>query len=106
LLAIYLPFFAVFASTNTSEQKIGASILSPVAFSLGLSQMLLYQSNFTPLNSKSLGEMYQNYSMAACLGMLIFDSVLYLFLAWYDTLFFNYIQLLYFHILLLSFQVL
>jgi ATP-binding cassette subfamily A (ABC1) protein 1 len=63
--------------------KNGASISAPIAFSLGLAQMLLYQSNFTPINGSNLNEIYQNYSMGACIGLLIFDIFFYLLLAWY-----------------------
>ncbi len=83
LFAIYLPYFAVSSIDVEADSKNGASILAPVALSLGMNQMLSFESAFVPLNGANFSELYDNYSMAAAIGFLVFDIFLYVLLAWY-----------------------
>jgi hypothetical protein len=83
LIAIFFPYFAVSGSTYTLTQKQAGSLSSPIAFSLGLQQILKYQDAFTPVNKDNVGEVLGNYSIANSIGFLILDTFLYVLLAWY-----------------------
>jgi hypothetical protein len=70
LLALFLPFFAVNDPTVELANKTSASLCSPVAFSLGLSQMLQFNSAFLPLTVDDYSTVYRNYTMVrlCCVG--------------------------------------
>ena len=48
----------------------------------GLVQILTYESAFIGVSWSNLGEVENNFATATALAFLIFDSGLYLFLAW------------------------
>jgi ATP-binding cassette subfamily A (ABC1) protein 3 len=81
--SLLLPKY-IFANTSSNQSltgKIFASLLSPTCFSLGADILAAAEYanvgvQFSTLNTAG-------YNMSICLGMLIFDTFLYAFLAYY-----------------------
>ena len=83
LASCVLPKY-IFFNTNSNQSlamKVLASLLSPTAFTFGADVLSSYEY-------AEVGVQYSNlngsgYNMNICFGMLVFDSFLYGFLAWY-----------------------
>ncbi|KAM4605225.1 retinal-specific phospholipid-transporting ATPase ABCA4-like [Polymixia lowei] len=85
---LYLPHILCFAWQDriTKDIKMAASLLSPVAFGFGTEYLSRYEE-------QGLGLQWDNiqtsplegdaYSFLTSIGMMMFDAVLYAFLAWY-----------------------
>jgi hypothetical protein len=80
----FFPYFAVGStSTATNSAKTAACLLSPTAFGLALDQLAVYEDQGTGINFSNALDLTLNFQFANALGMMAFDIVLYLFLAWY-----------------------
>jgi ABC-type Na+ transport system ATPase subunit NatA len=63
--------------------RTAACILPAAAYSLGVSQIALFEGDATPVTWSNLSEVENGFSVAIALWMLLLDSILYMFLGWY-----------------------
>ncbi|XP_071216858.1 retinal-specific phospholipid-transporting ATPase ABCA4-like isoform X1 [Salvelinus alpinus] len=85
---LYLPHILCVAWQDriTKNAKITASLLSPVAFGFGTEYLSRYEEQGLGLQWDNIGTSPLEgdaYSFFTSIGMMMFDSVLYGFLAWY-----------------------
>lgn len=83
LFGAYLPYIAVSSTGRSASSKAAACLMSPVALSLGGTQILQYESSFIGATWSNVNEVNDNFSMATALWMMFFDIFIYAFLAWY-----------------------
>ena len=82
-VAAYFPFFALTAYTPTAV-KTAASLLAPTALGCAMDVIATLETNGVGTNVQTVGvTVVNNWTVAASLGMLVLDAVLYLSLAWY-----------------------
>uniref|UniRef100_A0A6Q2ZEB5 P-type phospholipid transporter n=1 Tax=Esox lucius TaxID=8010 RepID=A0A6Q2ZEB5_ESOLU len=85
---LYLPHILCVAWQDriTRNTKIAASLLSPVAFGFGTEYLSRYEEQGLGLQWDNIGTSPLEgdaYSFFTSIGMMVFDAVLYGFLAWY-----------------------
>uniref|UniRef100_A0A668A8Y6 P-type phospholipid transporter n=1 Tax=Myripristis murdjan TaxID=586833 RepID=A0A668A8Y6_9TELE len=85
---LYLPHILCFAWQDriTKNMKLAASLLSPVAFGFGTEYLSRYEEQGLGLqwdNIQTSPLEGDNYSFLTSVIMMVFDAVLYAFLAWY-----------------------
>jgi ABC-type multidrug transport system fused ATPase/permease subunit len=83
LIIIYIPFVAVSSPNRGEAGKLGACLLSPVAFSLANLQLLQYEKAFIGVQWDNVAEITNNFQFVWGLVFLAGDCALYLLLAWY-----------------------
>ncbi|GAB5359398.1 hypothetical protein AAMO2058_000540400 [Amorphochlora amoebiformis] len=81
-LALFLGSFGINGET-TKSQKVLACLSAPICFGMGAVQITTFESAQQGVNFDNLGAEENEFSMATCIGMLIFDFVLYLAIAIY-----------------------
>ena len=81
---IYVPLAGTDVQANAGA-KWGCSLLSPVALALGMSEAVAKVAAGIPINMSTIFEGTQapGYSISSTILILIIDTVLYFFLAWY-----------------------
>lgn len=82
-VAAFFPYFAVDNPEKGHGGKIAASILSPVAFGIGLQVVSDVEANGVGLTMANVNTPVDNVTFAETLLMLAVDTVLYLALGWY-----------------------
>ncbi|XP_020485420.1 retinal-specific phospholipid-transporting ATPase ABCA4-like [Labrus bergylta] len=85
---LYLPHILCFAWQDriTKNMKLAASLLSPVAFGFGTEYLSRYEEQGLGLqwnNIRTSPLEKDKYSFLTSILMMVFDAVLYAFLAWY-----------------------
>ncbi len=70
-------------ATSSVGQKMLASLSPPIAFALGSVVIANYESAETGVNGANAAIDFDNYSYDKCVGMLVFDFVLYTLLSVY-----------------------
>ncbi|KAM9719976.1 retinal-specific phospholipid-transporting ATPase ABCA4-like isoform 2-T2 [Menidia menidia] len=85
---LYLPHILCFAWQDriTKNMKLAASLLSPVAFGFGTEYLSRYEEQGLGLqwnNIQTSPLEKDSYSFLTAIFMMVFDAVLYAFLAWY-----------------------
>ncbi|XP_067108458.1 retinal-specific phospholipid-transporting ATPase ABCA4 isoform X1 [Osmerus mordax] len=85
---LYLPHILCFAWQDriTKNMKLGASLLSPVAFGFGTEYLSRYEEQGLGLQWDNIGTSPLEgdaYSFFTSIRMMVFDAVLYAVLAWY-----------------------
>lgn len=83
LLAGYLPYFGVSDPAKAQGAKVSACLFSPVAFSLGSTNIISFEGVFMGSQWNNAGQLVDNFTLSAAISMMFFDAVLYGFLAWY-----------------------
>lgn len=83
LFAFYLPYFAVQSEDTALQTRLGTSLLSPVSFSLVMSELLTYESAFVGVQWSNWREGSSGYSVSIAIAMLALDTILYTAMAWY-----------------------
>jgi len=81
-LGAFLGSFGLTEET-TQGQKVLACLSAPICFGMGAQQISLFESAQQGVNFNNAGTVQNNFTFATCIGMLIFDFVLYLALAVY-----------------------
>mmetsp|Transcript_7608 Transcript_7608/g.12112 ORF Transcript_7608/g.12112 Transcript_7608/m.12112 type:complete len:1794 (-) Transcript_7608:303-5684(-) len=81
-LGAFLGSFGLNEET-TAGGKVLACLSAPICFGLGAQQISLFESAQQGITFQTIGTMENNFTFATCLGMLIFDFVLYIVLAVY-----------------------
>ena len=82
-VSTFFPYFAVNNAEKAASGKIAASILSPVAFGIGLQVVSDVEANGVGLTMENINTTVDNVTFGQTLLMLAIDTVLYLALAWY-----------------------
>jgi ATP-binding cassette subfamily A (ABC1) protein 3 len=82
-IGFYFPAFAVSAASTPTETKRLASLLHCTAFGLGMDLIGSWENSGAGLSSANASTVLNNWSLSDTIGMLILDTFLYGFLAWY-----------------------
>lgn len=88
LFAFYLPYFAVQDENISISTRGFTSLLSPVAFSLTMGEILKFEGAFIGVQWDNWNDSDQGYSIQLGIFMCAVDTVLYAFFAWYNHSFF------------------
>lgn len=83
LLAAWLPYFAVSDAAQNENAKNLACLLSPVAFSLGSTHIISYESVFIGSQWNNAGEVIDNFRLSSAIALMFFDAAFYAAIAWY-----------------------
>jgi ATP-binding cassette subfamily A (ABC1) protein 3 len=83
LLLLWLPYFAVSDPTKDTNSKNFASLLAPIAFSLGADNLLSFEAAFIGVQNSNISQVVDNYTFGSSIAFLLFDFLLYALLAWY-----------------------
>jgi ATP-binding cassette subfamily A (ABC1) protein 3 len=83
LLAGYLPYFSVSAADQAVGVKNLSCLLSPVAFSLGSTQIISFEGVFIGSQWNNSSTMIDNFCLSTAITLMFFDAFLYAVLAWY-----------------------
>lgn len=86
LLCMFIPFFAVSDPQKEEQSKNAACLLSPVALSLGASNLLSFEAAFIGSQSNNIGDLVDNFRLSTAIALMFFDAFLYALLAWYIDL--------------------
>ena len=65
------------------SQKNALCLLGPSCYSLSLTNLAQYESSLIGLQWSNINDEYQDFAFSTCIGMLLFDSVLYILLTLY-----------------------
>lgn len=83
LLASYLPYMGVSSADTSESMKNLACLLSPVALSLGSTEIIAYEGVFIGSQWDNAGVAVDNFKVITAIAMMLFDAILYGALAWY-----------------------
>ena len=75
--------FAVNDPQFATSAKIGTCILAPACFALGATVFANYEGGLVGVQADNVNDTTANFTYTVCVGMMLFDSVLYGLLAWY-----------------------
>jgi ABC-type lipoprotein export system ATPase subunit len=82
-IAAYFPTFSVSGTDVSRGTKTAASLLCPTAFGLAINLVGALEDNGAGATPATMDSFINNYSVNAAYGMLVLDTFLYGFLAWY-----------------------
>ena len=70
-------------ATSSETNKNAASLLPPIAVTLGSATIVRYEESQSGLNFSNAGELIDNYKFSTCMAMMTIDFVMYLLLSLY-----------------------
>ncbi|KAJ1435103.1 hypothetical protein B484DRAFT_417255, partial [Ochromonadaceae sp. CCMP2298] len=79
----FFPYYAVSDPQFDAGTKTATCILAPACFALGAEVFAAYEGGQVGIQTSNTFIQTSNFSYALCVGMLLFDAVLYGVLAWY-----------------------
>jgi ATP-binding cassette, subfamily A (ABC1), member 3 len=85
---LFLGLYFVYTGTESDDidfsLKLASALASPTAFSLGIKQVAVFEDQGVGIQLGSTsGLLVRNWTFDASIAMMAFDTVLYMFLAWY-----------------------
>jgi hypothetical protein len=83
LLVGYLPYFSVSDPDKAQGVKVMACLMSPVAISLGSTQIISYEGVFIGSHWNNASDVIDNFTLSSAIAMMLFDAFLYAVIAWY-----------------------
>lgn len=81
--ATFFPYYSVADPSYSTSVKTATCLLAPACFALGANVFADYEGGLVGVHFDNASELTSNFSYDICVGMLVFDAVLYGVLAWY-----------------------
>ncbi len=81
--ASFFPYYAVNDPQYSSSAKTATCVLAPACFALGANVFADYEGGLVGVQSTNYNQETSNFTYASCVGMMLFDAILYGVLAWY-----------------------
>lgn len=81
--ASFFPYYAVSDAQYSRTAKTATCVLAPACFALGADVFADYEGGLVGVTGNNYSEETSNFTYDTCVYMMLFDALLYGFLAWY-----------------------